>query len=174
MKLSSRARYALRMMLDVGRNGRKDRPVSLAAVSERTGLSRGYLEQVAAALRTARLIRAVAGRNGGYRLARAAGEISIGEIIEAAIGPICLVDCIDDPEACLRTEYCECRVVYALINHRIAEVLHGYTLADLLDPSWVHSVGGDVKAVTGLAMSAEALTRGQCPEPAGGDGKAAK
>jgi Rrf2 family protein len=145
------------MMLDVGRNSRKDKPVSLAAVSERTGLSRGYLEQVAAALRTARLIRAVAGRNGGYRLARPANEISIGAIVEATIGPVCLVDCLDDPESCLRTEFCECRVVYSLINHRITEVLHGYTLADLLDPSWIHSVGGEVGRMIDAPISTTTL-----------------
>ncbi|MGD8395072.1 MAG: Rrf2 family transcriptional regulator [Candidatus Eiseniibacteriota bacterium] len=150
MKLSSRARYGLRMMLDVGRRGGTQHPVSLASISERTGLSRGYLEQVAAALRTARLIRATAGRTGGYRLTRPAGAITIGAIIEATIGPICLVDCLELPESCPRTEFCECRIVYALINHRIAEVLHGYTLADLLDPSWVRSLGAELEGVSGL------------------------
>ena len=59
MRLSTRARYALRMMLDVARNGGDGDPVSLANVAERTGISRGYLEQLAMALRTARLVRGV-------------------------------------------------------------------------------------------------------------------
>jgi Rrf2 family protein len=134
------------MMLDVARNGGEETPVSLATVSERTGISRGYLEQLALGLRNARLVRGVAGRYGGYRLAEPASQITVGQIVEAAIGPICLVDCLEDPMTCPRAEFCECRIVYALINERIAEVLREYTLADLLDPSWVrdqHELAGD-------------------------------
>ena len=129
------------MMLDVARNGGQDSPVSLASVSERSGISHGYLEQVAFALRGAGLVRGVAGRHGGYKLARPAGEITIRQIIEATIGPICVVDCIEEPEACPRADYCECRIVYALINLRIGEVLDEFTLADLADPSWMKETG---------------------------------
>ncbi len=132
MRISSRGRYALRMMLDIARHGDDGRPVSLAFVSERTGISRSYLEQLAQALRTARLVRGTAGRYGGYRLARPAEEITVGQIIEAAIGPLCVVDCIDDPDGCPRSEYCECRPVYDLINQRVSEVLDEFTLADLV------------------------------------------
>lgn len=142
MRLTTRARYALRMMLDVAKNGGEEAPVSLATVSERTGISRGYLEQLALALRNARLVRGIAGRYGGYRLTEPASQITIGQILEAAIGPICLVDCVEDPMTCPRAEFCECRVVYALINERISEVLREYTLSDLLDPSWVRSQSG--------------------------------
>ena len=92
MKISTRGRYALRMMLDVSRHGGEDVPVSLASVAQRTGISHGYLEQVALALKSARLVRGVAGRHGGYKLAVPAREISIRQIIEATIGPICVVD----------------------------------------------------------------------------------
>ncbi len=109
----------------------------LAAVAGRTGISRGYLEQVASALRNARLLRSVAGRYGGYRLARPAEKITIGEIIEAAIGPICVVDCLDEHEDCPRSDSCECRVVYGMINDRIADVLREFTLANLADPNWI-------------------------------------
>jgi len=124
-------------MLDVARNGDDGTPVSLAAVSERTGISRGYLEQLALGLRNSRLVRGVAGRYGGYKLAEPPAQITIGQIVEATIGPICLVDCLEDPATCPRAEFCECRVVYELINDRIAEVLNEYTLADLLDPTWL-------------------------------------
>lgn len=132
------------MILDVARNGGEERPVSLAEVAERTDLSRGYLEQLAQALRNSRLLRGVAGRHGGYQLAKPADEVTVGNVIEASIGPVCVVDCIEDPEGCPRSEFCECRVVYAIINNRVAEVLHNYTLADLLDPAWVHREGGDL------------------------------
>jgi Rrf2 family protein len=139
------------MMLDIARHEEAGRPVSLAQVSERTGISRGYLEQLALALRNARLIRGVAGRHGGYRLAHEAEAISIGHIVEATIGPVCLVDCLDDPESCIRSPYCECRPVYALINYRIADVLRSFTLADLLDPDRIRSLRGEVQELPRLA-----------------------
>jgi Rrf2 family protein len=137
MRLSTRARYALRMMLDVARHGSGGDPVSLAAVSERTGISRGYLEQLAMALRSARLVRGVSGRHGGYKLTTMPSQITLGRIVEAAIGPVYIVDCLEDPSTCPRAEYCECRVVYALINRRISDVLQEYTIADLIDPRWL-------------------------------------
>jgi Rrf2 family protein len=160
------------MMLDVARNGGAEVPVSLATVAERTGISRGYLEQLALGLRNSRLVRGVAGRYGGYRLAAPASEITVGQIVEAAIGPICLVDCLEDPMTCPRAEYCECRIVYALINERISEVLREYTLADLLDPSWVRDQTdprgrplGEVGALTGSLepISVENTELDNCP-----------
>jgi Rrf2 family protein len=166
MKLSTRGRYALRMMLDLAKHDGGEKPVSLTAVARRTGLSRGYLEQLALALRTAKLLRGVSGRHGGYRLARSVDKISIGEIIEAAIGPVCIVDCLDDPEGCLKTDTCECRVVYALINHRIEEVLRGYTLSDLLDPSWVGPLSREVSRLTELPRPADPENKAGPPDGA--------
>ena len=143
MRISTRGRYALRMMLDIAKHGEKGSPVSLSMVSERTGISHGYLEQLAPALRAARLVKSVAGRHGGYRLADPADEISIRQVIEASIGPVCVVDCVEEPESCSRAEFCECRMVYSLINQRIAQVLDEFSLKDLLDPSWVRSQGGE-------------------------------
>jgi len=159
MKLSTRGRYALRMMLDLAKNHGEEKPVSLTAIARRTGLSRGYLEQLALALRMAKLLRGVSGRSGGYRLARPAGDISIGEIIEATIGPVCLVDCLDDPESCVKSSTCECRLVYALINHRIVEVLRSFTLADLVDPKGIDAVGrrlGEQAVLSEVAVGREA------------------
>ncbi len=125
------------MMLDIAHHGGSASPVSLSSVSDRTDISHGYLEQLAPALRAARLVKSVAGRHGGYRLAAPASKITIRQIIEASIGPVCIVDCVEDPESCLKAEFCECRIVYALINQKIAQVLDDFTLEDLLDPSWV-------------------------------------
>lgn len=147
LRVSTRARYALRLMLDVARNSDDNGPVSLNSVAQRTAISRGYLEQVALSLRSASLLRGVCGRRGGYRLAAPADEITVGRIFEALIGPISLVDCVDDPAACPRSDCCECRVVYRLINDRIVEVLQSHTLADLMSPDWMRTygnfIGGD-------------------------------
>lgn len=144
MRISTRGRYALRMMLDIAKHAETSTPVSLSTISERTGISHGYLEQLAPSLRAARLVKSVAGRHGGYRLARPAPKITIRQIVEASIGPVCVVDCVEEPESCMRADYCECRVVYALINQRIASVLEEFTLADLLDPSWTRVMGSEL------------------------------
>lgn len=157
MRISTRGRYALRMMLDIARHADNGSPVSLSSVSERTGISHGYLEQLAPALRAARLVKSVAGRHGGYRLASPPSKITIGQVIESSIGPVCVVDCVEEPDSCLRAEYCECRIIYALINQRIAQVLEEFTLADLLDPSWTREksieLGQQLVPLGGLSKS---------------------
>jgi Rrf2 family protein len=142
MRLSTRARYALRVMLDIARHGGEEAPVPLGAVAHRTDLSHGYLEQLAAGLRRGRLLQGISGRNGGYRLAATASDIRVSDVIEASIGPVCIVDCVADPSICRRASHCECRALYCLVNRRIAEELESLTLADLLDPAFVAEHGG--------------------------------
>jgi Rrf2 family protein len=140
-------------MLEIARLGGRDAPVSLATVSKRSRLSRGYLEQLALALRNGGLLRGVCGKQGGYRLARSPEEITIGQIIEAAIGTVNIVECVGDPLSCLRSEFCECRPVYVLMNRRIGEVLQGFTLAQMLEPAWVGSMKRDALAPAGAVGS---------------------
>lgn len=150
MKLSTRARYALRVMLDIARHGGEEKPVSIAAVARRTALSHGYLEQLATALRQARLLRGVAGRAGGYLLRRPPSDIQIGEVVRASIGEVCLVECVKSPALCARAPRCETRALYCLLNTRIEEVLESLTLADLLDPRWLAENGGMVRGPLAL------------------------
>lgn len=131
MKLSTRGRYALRLLQDLAAHGSDERPVSLARVASRTEISLGYLEQLALALRRAGLIRGVAGRNGGYLLNRPPEDITLREAVEATVGPITIVDCVSQPEDCIRSGDCTCRDVYALVNRRVAETFEEFTVADL-------------------------------------------
>jgi len=131
MKLSTRARYALRCMVIIARLSGDGQPVSLERVSKRTGMSRRYLEQLAIKLKRATLIYGVSGRCGGYFLSRNAEDITIGQIVEAAIGPINIVDCVLGPDTCGISDYCECRAVYCTLNNKIKGVLYGFTLAEL-------------------------------------------
>jgi len=143
MKLTTRPRYALRLMLDLARSGGTEMPISLAAVADNEHLSRGYLEQLAHTLRTAQLLRGVCGKGGGYKLAREPEEISVRDVIEAVIGPINIVECVEKPKVCPRSDTCECRGVYTLINRRITEALEGFTLADLRDPERVRCLSAE-------------------------------
>jgi len=131
MKLSTRARYALRMMVEFARRSGED-PVSLAEVAESTNLPKRYLDQLVIGLKAQALLRSVRGRGGGYQLTRPPEEISVGQITQAAIGPINVVECVLQPDVCPRSDDCEFRWIYAQVNAQITEVLDGITVADLV------------------------------------------
>ncbi len=133
MKVSSRTRYCLRFLIHLARLGSGGEPVPLTLISDRTGISRRYLEQLAILLKTAGLIRGISGRNGGYVLSRPSDDITVGDIVTAATGPIRFADCIGDPHSCIRHEFCECRPIWVLVNREIEKVLGRYSLADLAD-----------------------------------------
>lgn len=134
MKLSTRGRYGLRAMLDIAIN-QGDGPITLHSISERQGISVGYLEQLMVPLKKEGLIRSVRGAQGGYLLARGPDKITVGDIIRALEGPIAPVACVseDYPEECDRAEGCVTRLVWAKVRDSIAEVLDSLTLADLIE-----------------------------------------
>jgi Rrf2 family protein len=133
MKLSTRARYALRMMVVFARHTNGDQVVSLNEVAKEANVSRRYLEQLVIGLKNQALIRGKSGKGGGYLLAQPADKIRIRQIIESAIGPINIVECVGQPEGCLKSDFCECRVLYDLINKKITSVMDNLTLSDLAD-----------------------------------------
>lgn len=131
MKLSTRARYSIRLMIYLADHSTPNKPVSLKEVARNRGLSVRYLEQLVVPLKNASLIRSSAGKYGGYFLARDPKEIKIGEIIEVVIGPIRLMDCLDTKFTCDFLEHCTARRMWGLINVRITDVLYDYSLDDL-------------------------------------------
>jgi Rrf2 family cysteine metabolism transcriptional repressor len=145
MKFSSRARYALRLMLDISTHQQEGGPVNLKAVSRRTGISNKYLEQLVMPLKAQRLLRSINGRKGGYLLARPADQIKIGDIINATTGPVILVDCLGEKDICMQAEFCECRLIYRLINQRINDVLNDYSLASLADKKKLAEIKSQVR-----------------------------
>jgi len=149
MKLSTRARYSLSCMIAVSRLSKEGHPASLEKVAQVTGVSKRYLEQLAVALRDARLLRSVSGRRGGYLLGRPATEIHVGDIVEATIGPINVVACVREPDRCRRSESCENRLIWSLINQKIREVLEKYTLADLSDHQQLDQLCGELHPLGG-------------------------
>ena len=124
----------MKMMVDIARHARGRTAVSLTDVAERTRMSQRYMEQLAIGLRADDLIRGRAGKGGGYTLLQPPEEISVCQIIEAAIGPINVTECVLHPNLCKLSESCECRLIYQLLNQRITELLRDVSLADLIDP----------------------------------------
>jgi len=118
-------------MLDISRYSQQGNPVHLREIAIRNNLSKSYLEQLVVSLKNSQLLRSFSGRSGGYLLSRPPEQISLLEIIEATIGPINIVDCVSHPEECLSAEYCECRVVWDILNRRITDLLGEFSLNDL-------------------------------------------
>ena len=149
MHVPTRGRYSLRLMLEIARLGDAEAPASLAEIAAWTGISRRYLEQLVIPLRRAGLVKGRSGRAGGYCLARDPAEITVGDIIAAARGPVSLVRCVDDEGACARSGGCECRLMWMLLTLGVRDVLDECTLADLGDPGWRRRVAAVVAARRG-------------------------
>ena len=132
MRLPTKARYGMRAMLDLAVHGAENEPVMMRDVASRQGLSDKYLEQVLIPLRHAGLIKSVRGAKGGYMLTRVPGEINLLEIVEAGIGDLSMVDCVEDPGSCRNAAGCATYVVWKELAEVVKETLESKTLADLM------------------------------------------
>ena len=132
MKLSTRVRFGLRMMAQIAVQGTQ-RPVLAKNIAEEQDISEAYVDQILLPLRTSGLLTSQRGRSGGYQLARIAENITVLDVVEALEGEICLVDCIEKPEACKRTLRCTTRPVWDALNSAIRDCLCKFTLAEIRD-----------------------------------------
>ena len=146
MKLSTRARYALRAMIHIARNDNEGQPINLSEIAGKTGISRRYLEQIIIPLRNAGMVTGMSGKKGGYVLAKRAEEISAGDIVQTAIGPINIVNCANKPETCEKADLCECRPLYMMINEKIVAALNKFSLSDLADPKRTEMICNELKS----------------------------
>lgn len=131
MKISTRGRYGIRLMIDLAEH--MDEPhVALASIAERQSISARYLEQVAVILRRAGYIRSVKGASGGYTLARKPSDIVIGEALRVLEGDMLVVDNLRPGETENRIQHCIRLAVYDRLNKRISDVIDRKTLATML------------------------------------------
>ena len=133
MKTSTKARYSLRLMIDISQN-EANGPVSLKEVSRRQGISTKYLEQLAKSLSEAGCVTSVRGAQGGYRLARPADQISAGEVIRAAEGEFLPVVCLtEDVECCPLQEDCTSSRFWGGLRNVIDSYVNGISIAELAE-----------------------------------------
>lgn len=134
MLVSTKGRYALRLMVCVARAGAEGK-VALREVSEREDISLKYLEQLARPLVQAGLLRSVRGKGGGYALAREAVAVKAGDVLRAVEGTTAPVACLDLEEgmACPRAGECSTVRFWAGLDGVIERYVDGVTLADLAD-----------------------------------------
>ena len=131
MKISTKGRYALRLMLDLALNS-NGTAVPLKEVAERQGISDKYLEQIVTQLSRASLVRSVRGAGGGYLLTRNPSEYSVGESLRVLEGNLAPVSCAEGTGCCDRADRCVTVEVWREIQAAVSQVVDSMTLADLV------------------------------------------
>jgi len=131
MKLSTRSRYGLRLMLALGASEKKG-PVFLREIARAEGISEKYLSQIIIPLKAKGLVTTFRGAHGGYLLGRPASEIRLREIIEPLEGDLCLVDCVANATLCGRSTECVTRDIWKGMDTVLTEYLDSVTLEDLV------------------------------------------
>ncbi len=133
MKLSTKGRYAVMAMADLAKHS-GDRPVTLADIATRQEISLSYLEQLFAKLRQGGLVKATRGPGGGYRLARAAGDTRVADIMLAVDEPINATRCKSgSPKGCISGTRCLTHDLWEELGHHIHVFLASVSLADVLE-----------------------------------------
>ena len=157
MQLSTKGRYAVMAMIDLAGHGvgsGASLSVPLASIAERQHISLAYLEQLFMKLRRAGLVKAIRGPKGGYQLARAAGDISVADIMEAADEPVRMNRCsVEGNDWCLGTKRCATHDLWQALGSHISAFLGAVSLQDVLD-------GTLAKPGLGLALSEPAVDAG--------------
>ena len=132
MMISTRGRYALRVMIDLAENN-DGKYIPMKSVAERQEISLKYMEKILPLLVSANLVEGVHGKGGGYRLTRAPQDYPVGEILRLTEGDLAPVACLEcGAEACSRTADCRTLPMWTELNRRINEYLDQVTLESLM------------------------------------------
>lgn len=138
MMVSTKGRYALRVMIDLAQHG-GEQCISLRDIAGRQQISVKYLEAVMAILNRAGLVVSHMGKNGGYKLARRPDQYKVGEILRITEGVIAPVSCLEcEDNKCERAQSCTTLPMWRELKHIISDYLDNITLEDL--------IAGNVKA----------------------------
>ncbi len=132
MRISTKGRYALRLMLDLARH--PDQNVSIKEVASRQLISHKYLEQIIIQLAKAHLVKSVRGPQGGYSLTALPHEITCGIVLRVMEGSLAPVACVEEGgQACEQAEECDTHYLWQRLKEAVESVVDDITLQDLLD-----------------------------------------
>lgn len=133
MKISTKGRYALRMLIDLAEH-RENGYIALKDIAKRQDISKKYLEQIVPILNRSDLLRTNRGNQGGYMLVKAPSQYTVGEILRLTEGNFAPVACVGkNPEECARSAECPTLPVWQGLYKVISEYLDGITLQDIID-----------------------------------------
>ncbi|MFC1901302.1 RrF2 family transcriptional regulator [Chloroflexota bacterium] len=132
MKLSTRARYGTRALLELSlRQG--EGPILLKEIAKKQQISLPYLEHLVSPLIAGGIVRSIKGPRGGVFLAKTPEEIKLSEVIQLLEGSVAPVECINNPGVCERSEFCVTRDIWSELKMVMNEVLESTTLEDLVE-----------------------------------------
>ena len=133
MKISTKGRYAVRMLVDMAEH-QNDGFISLKDIAERQNISKKYLEQIIALFNNTDILRSSRGFKGGYKLARTPEHYTIGEILRITEGSIAPIACLEDePNQCDRSSSCKTLFIWNGLYKVISEYLDSITIKDIID-----------------------------------------
>ena len=132
MKLSTKGRYGTRLMLDLAIHYGQGR-ILLKDIAHRQDISNKYLGQLIMPLKNSGLVQSIRGSHGGYILSREPASINLKQVIEAVEGSLSLVECVDKPDICSKSDSCVNREVWAKLTDDMIRTLEYITLKDLAD-----------------------------------------
>ena len=131
MKISTKGRYALTIMIDLALHS-KGNFISLKSIAKRQEISNKYLEQIVAMLNKAGYLEVARGNNGGYRLAKKPEDYIVGDILRATEGDMAPTNCISTADDCEKKNDCRTCALWQGLDDVINDYLNSKTLADLL------------------------------------------
>ena len=131
MKISTKIRYGLRAMIDLGMFQNAG-PVLVKSIADRQQISKKYLDNLLMGLKSAGLVRSIRGAKGGYVLAKPMEKITVEDILIALEGPPAFVDCVKDPTCCRRSDGCVAFEFWSQVSETIEELLRKTTIAELV------------------------------------------
>jgi len=134
MKISTKGRYAVRIMAELARN--PNDTVSVAELSQKQDISAKYIEKIIALLIKAQFISSTRGAQGGYTLSKSPEQITVAEILRATDDLPKLVPCLDSNTPCPRFNFCDSVSCWDKLNTLITDYLSNVTLADLIKPKF--------------------------------------
>ena len=141
MKISTKGRYAVRLMMDIAMNDSVE-PVRLRDTAARQDISIKYLEQIISILVRGGFVRSIRGPQGGYRLAKSPGDYTVGMILRQVEGNLAPVSCLEaEQNTCERQSECVTLRIWQELDEAIKGVLDKYTLEDLIE--WQQEMGSD-------------------------------
>lgn len=132
MRISTKGRYAVNIMLDLALNNTGDY-IALNTMAKRHGFSGKYLEQIVAVLNKAGYVRSIRGSQGGYKLAKSPEQYTLGMLLRLVEGSLAPVACLEDEEnQCSKQKCCVTLRAWKRLDDAINEVVDGITLADMV------------------------------------------
>ena len=133
MKISTKGRYALRLMMDLAIH-KTGEPISLKDVARRQEISDKYLEQIISTLNKAGYVKSIRGAQGGYMLKKDPKDYTVGMILRVTEGSLAPVDCVEEGMAeCERMNECATVLIWQKINEAVNNVVDNITLEDLVE-----------------------------------------